>query len=41
MKVFFRGSTVTKVWNFTKPYVIGMIGAMASDYGKPVRKVAR
>ncbi len=41
MKDFFRWSPVTKAWDFTKPYLIGMACDMAVDLADRVRKVAR
>jgi hypothetical protein len=40
MKDFFRWSTVTKAWEFTKPYLIRMTGDMAADYADRVRRSA-
>jgi hypothetical protein len=38
MKDFFRWSTATKAWNYTKPFLIRMTGDMAADYAERVRK---
>lgn len=38
MKNFFRWSPVTKVWDYTKPYLIRMAGEMAADFADRVRK---
>jgi hypothetical protein len=40
MKDFFRWSTVTKAWEFTKHYLIRMTGDMAADYADRVRMSA-
>jgi hypothetical protein len=41
MNTFFRRSTATKVWNYSKPYVFRMISEMAADKARPARKLAR
>lgn len=37
MKDFFRWSTVTRAWDYTRPYLIRMTGEMAADYANRVR----